>query len=86
MDATLDHFAVTDAGGNAGAEGSLDPFMVSDAAPAALDEIPPMDGLDATPEEQPLLEPEDAGLGVDDAIIPEDIQEPAPLHEEVLAT
>jgi hypothetical protein len=85
-DASLDHFAVTDAGGNVGAEGSLDHFMVSDADPAAMDEIPAMDGLDATPAEQPLPEPEDAGLGVDDAIIPEDIQDPAPIHHEVVAT
>jgi len=63
---------------------SLDQFMVSDVDPG-MDEIPPMDGLDVTPDEGTLPEPADAGLGVDDAVIPEDIQDPAHVQDEVIA-
>ena len=52
-----------------------------------MDEVPPMDGLDATPDQQPLPEPEpaDAGIGDHDAVIPEDIQhDQDQLHHEVI--
>ncbi|HEB68201.1 MAG TPA: calcium-binding protein, partial [Desulfobulbus sp.] len=63
---------------------SIDQFMVSDVDPG-MDEIPPMDGLDVIPDEGVMPAPEEAGLGVDDAVIPEDIQDPAPVQHEVIS-
>ena len=81
----LEHFDVSN-GSDPGSDGSLDQFAVSDAGPA-MDEVPSMDGLDATPDQQPLPEPEpaDAGIGDHDAVIPEDIQhDQDQLHHEVI--
>jgi hypothetical protein len=58
--------------------------MVSDTQ-AMEDEIPPMDGIDATPDLAPVPEPEDAGLSVDDAVLPDDVHDSASTEHEVVA-
>ena len=68
---------VTDASG-------VEQFMVTDTQ-TMDDEIPPMDGIDATPDQTPVPEPEDAGLSVDDAVLPDDVQDSAPTEHEVVA-
>ena len=82
----LEAFDVTNGAGaeDTGSEGTIDQFMVSDTNPS-MEEIPPMDGLDAIPEADAPPEPDDAGLGVDDAATPEEVHDPAPAQEEAIA-
>ncbi len=85
-DGSLDHFSVSAGHEDAGANDDLHHFAVSDAGPA-MEEVPPMDGLDATPDQQSLPEPEpaDAGIGDHDAVISEDIHHDEDhLHHEVI--
>jgi len=81
----LDQFSVTDTGLNGVTDASgVEQFMVSDTQ-AMEDEIPPMDGIDATPDQVPVPEPEDVGLSVDDAVLPDDVQDSTPTEHEVVA-
>jgi hypothetical protein len=81
----LEKFVVTgnDLGSIENGNSALSQFVVSDSDPAA-DEVPAMDGLNATPEESKTTTPEDAGIGAEDAAIPEEIQEPAAHQEETV--
>ena len=81
----LEKFVVTgnDPGSIENGNNELAPFVVSDSDPAA-DEVPAMEGLDATPEESKTTTPEDAGIGAEDATIPEEIQEHTAYHEETV--
>ena len=81
----LEKFVVTgnDLGSIENGNSALSQFVVSDSDPAA-DEVPAMDGLNATPEESKTTTPEDAGIGAEDAAIPEEIHEPAAHQEETV--
>jgi len=69
---------------NGAVNDTLEQFTVSDSDPS-MEEIPPMDGLDVTPDEETATEPEDAGLGADDAVMAEDVQDQAPVQDEAIA-
>ena len=79
----LEQFAATDGGVG---QTDVDQFTVTDHS-TAMDEIPPMDGLDVTPDQPDLPDPEpaDAGLGAEDAVMADDIQDPPPAHDDVIA-
>jgi len=79
----LDQFIVSDSGINGNEQGNeaMDAFVVSDSG-QENEEIPAMDIIDDTGDDAAPVEPEDVGLGAEDAAIPEDIQEPINLPDE----
>ncbi len=73
----LDQFIISNLGTNGNKQGveAVDNFVVSNFD-QENEEIPAMNIIDNIEDEAAAIEPEDVGLGADDAAIPEDIQEP----------